>query len=260
MRFNILLSLTFLATFASGLVIPGSDSSDIEARDAFDLESEVELVARDGLVDDAVDHFISKREPRTSNAKKTRIAAAKPAKAAAKAAKKSSFAGAAKAHKATTGLPNRKSKFHVPAGGGKPAQTYTGKDVRKAVFNSHMEAHKNKNASKRQQKKSDLKQFSNHPHQTPKGLGGKHVRPIPNMKVDHVNKPPKAGRGKGREYPLPNKANPGASSPARVITQQTKKGHHTFKGVIAHDQSRTSSEPGYNDHFKVKESKPRKKT
>jgi len=84
------------------------------------------------------------------------------------------------------------------------------------------------------------------------------------MKVDHTNKPPKKGQGKGREYPLPNKnkhAIPGSSGPARVITQQTKAGHQTFKGVIAHDQKRPAGSPGHNDHFQVKANKaPKRKT
>ncbi|KAF9474328.1 hypothetical protein BDN70DRAFT_884898 [Pholiota conissans] len=239
MRFNILLSATFLATFAAGLVIP--TNGPLESR---------ELEVREGVVDDLSDGMVFKREPRSSGAKKARIAAAAPGKAAAKAARKASFAPAAKAHKATTNLPNRNSKFHVAAapGTGKPAHSYTGKEVRKAVFDSHMEAHRVKGISKTQQKKSPLKSFNNRPHEVPNAHGG--ARPLNHMNVVHgsAHHPP------GREFPLPNKHNPATPSPARVITQKTKGGHQTFRGVIAHDQSRTPG-PGYNDHFQVK---PRK--
>ncbi|KAF9523648.1 hypothetical protein CPB83DRAFT_910512 [Crepidotus variabilis] len=236
MRFNILCSIIFLATLATGLVIP---SDGLEERD---------LATREGIDNYADDVMMFRREPKSSNAKKARIAAAKPVKAAAKAQRKESFKSAAKAHKGTTNLPGRHSTFHVKAGGGKPAR----KDVRKAVFHGHQEAHRLKTASKTQAKKSPMKNFNNYNHEKPKAHGGG-ARPLLHMKVDKTKK----HQQPGREFPLPNKHNPHTPSPARVITQKTKGGHHTFKGVIAHDQSRTNTAKGhgYNDHFQVKERK-----
>ena len=57
-------------------------------------------------------------------------------------AKHNQLKAAGQEHKNTVGLPNRKDTFHVAAGNGKPERTYTGKDVRKANFASHI-----KNAS-----------------------------------------------------------------------------------------------------------------
>jgi hypothetical protein len=112
MRFNVVLSVSFLATLAVGLVIP---SHDVEARN---------LDVREGLVDDVADSMVFKREPKTSNAKKDRNAVA----AQAKADKKASFQAAAKAHKATTNLPNRQSTFNVPGNDSlkKPARKFLG--------------------------------------------------------------------------------------------------------------------------------------
>ncbi|KAF6749656.1 hypothetical protein DFP72DRAFT_912261 [Ephemerocybe angulata] len=229
MRFTIISSITLLAaTLTSGLVIPVDSASG-------------EVIARSELADDAYDAMIYRR--RTSKTKKVAIAAARPAKQAAKAQKKASFAGAAKAHKATTNMPARKSNFHVPAGGGKPAHTYSGKEVRKEVFNSHMEAQRLKGLSKTQQKKSPLKPFYNHPHEVPKPGDLKPLKGMATV-VKGGNQQP------GREWPMPNKATPGTTSPVRVITQEDNKGNHVFHGVIAHDQSRTPG-PGYNDHFQV---------
>jgi hypothetical protein len=249
MRFTVISSITLLAaTLASGLVIP----ADIESG---------ELVARSEFIEDVVDAVLERRSPRSSNAKKAKIAAAKPVKAAAKAANKQKYAKAAKAHKATTNLPARNSVFKVRGGNGKPAQKWSGKEVRKAVFKGHVEAQRVKGLSKTQAKKtSKVKPFSNRKHEVPKPGSG--ARPLNHMKVDPSGKT--KGKGPGREAPLKNKAkatHPGPG-PARVITQQTKKGHHTFKGVISHDQSRKPGTPGYNDHFKVKENKvkpPRRK-
>jgi hypothetical protein len=237
MRFNIVLSVSFLATLTVGLVIP---SHDVEARN---------LDVREGLVDDAADYMVFKREPRTSNAKKARNAVA----AQAKADKKASFQAAAKAHKATTNLPNRHSTFNVPgsAARNKPTHTYTGKDVRKAVFDGHMAAQKAKAAGQ----PSPHKGFKNFPNRVAQTNGGRAVNPLPHMKVDS-NKPHAPGKAPGREINLPNRHNPAKPGPARVITQQTKAGHHTFKGVVAHDQSRTKGSKGYNDHFQVKAVKP----
>jgi len=222
MRFNVLLSISFLATLAAGLVIP---SLDDEARN---------LDVREGLVHDAADSVVFKREPKTSNAKKARIAAAAPAKAAKKAAKKASFQPAAKAHRQTANLPGRHSTFHVKAGNhpNLPAHTFTGKDVRKAVFDR---VHK-------------AKPFYNRPHRAPQPQSGGN-KPLPHMTVNR--KQPHAPPG--REIDLPNHHNPAHRSPARVITQKTAGSNHAFMGVVAHNQANRN---GLNDHFQVPENKP----
>jgi len=250
MRFSIITTVTLLAaTLSSGLFIPQTGSS--------------ELAARAELVQDVVDSFLERRSPKSSNAKKARIAAAKPARAAQKEENKKKYAKAAKAHKATTNLPARNSVFKVRGGNGKPAQKFSGKEVRKAVFQGHVEAQRVKGLSKTQRKKtSQISDFGNRKHDKPKPGSGS--RPLNKMTVDPSGKT--KGKGLGREARLPNKAertHPGVG-PARVITQQTKAGHHTFKGVIAHDQKRLpganadeAKRNGYNDHFQVKENKVR---
>jgi len=264
MRFTIVLYGAILATLSAGLVIP---SDELEARN---------LGPRDVSVDNSAYSTVFRREPRTSHEKKARISAARPAKQQAKDNWRAKNQAAAKSLGQTTQVPGRKSKFHVAAGPGpdKPAHTYTGKDVRKAIFDGHMGLHEvrplkkafNKNLSKAKAKKAILKEeearhlkpFTNYPHRAPMPGGG--ARPLPHMTVD-INK---KHAPKGLELRLPNHHDPGVTSPARVILQQTRKGHYTFKGVIAHDQSRPKPPPGmikgsaYMDHFMVKEHKPRK--
>ena len=138
-----------------------------------------------------------------------------------------------------------KAKYHVPAGGGKPGQTYTRKDVKTAVKNANAEHQKLKapGTSNTQKKKSMLKPFGNNNHHVQKP-GSPGPNSLPKMK------------GKGHEYPLRNSAQGPATAkdkgPARVITQENKKGKLKFKGVVAHDQSRKPGDPGYNDHFQIK--------
>ncbi|TFK26163.1 hypothetical protein FA15DRAFT_702984 [Coprinopsis marcescibilis] len=131
-----------------------------------------------------------------------------------------------------------KPKYTVKAGGGKPAQTYKRKEVKKAVKDANAERTRLQTASNRQKKLSPLKKFNNNNHRQPRPGSGK--KSLPRMK------------GTGFEYPLPNKA-PGATGkgPARVIMQPNRNGKLKLKGVVAHDQSRTSG-AGQNDHFKVK--------
>ncbi|KAF9530650.1 hypothetical protein CPB83DRAFT_892604 [Crepidotus variabilis] len=238
MRFSILLPLTLLATYTAGLVIP----QDIAARDIDSLE------VREGLIDDSLDYSIFRREPKKGKA-------AKAAAAANKVAKKAHFAPAAAAHKKTIGLPNRKTIFHVPgsAATGKKSQTYTGKQVRKAVFDGHVIAGK----SPSQQKKHGVVAFQNRNHANPHASGKGGVKPLKNM---HPTRP-------AREVRLPNQ-HPGhlahgakpPPGPARVITQVNKKGNHVFRGVIAHDQSRAHGSHGANDHFKVKGNKSHRRS
>lgn len=271
MRFTVISSITLLAaTLASGLVIPATSESGA-------------LVSRSQFGDDGIENIIERRSPRTTAAKKARILAAAPAKAAAKAAHKAAsnakYAKAAKAHRATTNLPARKSTFRVAAQksrdangqlvrdangklvdhpGGKPQQTWTGKEVRKAVFQGHVEAQRLKGLNRKQLQKLQPpptnQQFKNYAHRLPKHPSQPH--PIKGMTVNNT-----PGKMPGRESPLPNHAAPGTAGPGRVIVQQTKNGRYTFKGVIAHDQSRLKgTDPktnGYNDHFKLKEFKRR---
>ncbi|KAF9479445.1 hypothetical protein BDN70DRAFT_932597 [Pholiota conissans] len=219
MRFNVLLAVTFIATSAAGLVIPSNDF--VEARDL-------------DFLDDAT---VVRREPMPEPTRDSR------------------HPEASRQHRQTTGLPPRRSTFHVPAAPstGRPAHTYTGHDVRKAVFDGHMEHERLKGASNRQKKLSPLKSFGNRLHELPHPGGSS--RPLSHMTVH----PGSSHHPHGREFPLPNHHNPGQPSPARVITQKTQSGHHTFRGVIAHDQSRTpGTGNGYNDHFQVPAHKPRR--
>jgi len=137
-------------------------------------------------------------------------------------------------HRKTTGLPGRNQKFTIPAGTGKPERTYTGKDVRKANFASHI-----KNASGNRFGKP----FGNSDH-IDAGTSGT-IKPIPGMV------------GPGHEHPLSGATNPSQmkkdhkNEPARIISQTDASGNHQHMAVIAHDQSRPSTHPGANDHFKV---------
>jgi len=256
MRFNILISLTFLATLAGALFIP---VDDLERRD---------LDMQESFMDDAAGSMVFSREPKLSEAKKARNAAASAIKRAeikeSKASRRAHFQAAAKAHRQTTNLPYRKSTFHVEGGVGRPAQTYTGKEVRKAVFDSHMTEEELKKLSKTKARNSNLKPFGNYPVYTPKAHGNAAARPLRGMRVDTISKKPTPpGRDKGKEFPLPNHVKPGDMGPARVIRQKTKAGNWQFKGVVAHDQSRPrppegsreAAFSGYNDHFQVKEHK-----
>jgi len=136
-------------------------------------------------------------------------------------------------HRKTTGLPGRKEKFTIPAGNGKPERTYTGKDVRKANFGSHI---KNSGGSR------FGKAFRNRDHDAPGNSGT--TKPIPGMV------------GPGHEHPLSGATNhrqmknDQRNQPARIISQSNASGHQHM-GVIAHDQSRPSTQLGADDHFKI---------
>ncbi|KAF6741684.1 hypothetical protein DFP72DRAFT_778300, partial [Ephemerocybe angulata] len=121
---------------------------------------------------------------------------------------------------------------------------YSGREVRKAVYESHKESERLKDPTLSKEK-SPLKPFNNRPNAVPKGSCN--ATPISSMTP--VSKHP------AREYPLPNKVAPGTPSPARVVTQKMAHGRQAFRAVIAHDQSRKLGSPGYNDHFEVKEKK-----
>jgi len=136
-------------------------------------------------------------------------------------------------HRKTTGLPGRNQKFTIPAGNGKPERTYTGKDVRKANFGSHI---KNKNGNR------FGKPFGNSDHIDPGHSGT--TKPIPGM-VGAGHEHPLSGATKHSQMKKDHK-----NEPARIISQSTASGHQHM-GVIAHDQSRPSTHPGANDHFKI---------
>lgn len=176
----------------------------------------------------------SKGAPKTAKALRTQQAANQKQKDR-KAEGKKTFGAAAAAQKATTNLPNRKKIYNVNEKvNGKVQQVkYTGADVRRAAFNSHL--HKDKPVN------FQPKTFENR-LQGPKDNKSK---PIPYM------------NGKGREFPLSQSPagykgeKPGA---ARVIIQPTKTGHK-FQGVVAHNPALGEKHPGHNDHFLVKGSK-----
>ncbi|KAH6884672.1 hypothetical protein BKA70DRAFT_1410923 [Coprinopsis sp. MPI-PUGE-AT-0042] len=146
--------------------------------------------------------------------------------------------------------PKIKGHYRVAAGGGKPAQTYTRQDIKKALkdANAEHQRHKSGTMSGNQKKKSLLKPFSNTDHQVPKP--GAAAKSLPDMK------------GTGYEYPLRTSAQGPATAkdkgPARIIMKENSKGTLKFQGVVAHDQSRplpapgTPAAPGTHDHFEVK--------
>jgi len=148
-------------------------------------------------------------------------------------AKHNQLRAAGREHKNTKDLPNRSDTFHVAAGNGKPQRTYTGKDVRKANFASHI-----KNTSGNRFGKT----FNNNPHDNPGTSGTAH--PIPGM------------HGSGHEHPLSSATTfsqmkkDHRAEPARIISQtDSTSGDHSHKGAIAHDQSRPAGSFGENDHF-----------
>jgi len=279
MRFNILQCLSFIAILASFSSVSARLSRrrlpELSLRDDGSLGSYDELSRRDlsirddaSLGEGAAYDLLFRRAKITALAAATRKAAAKvqatkngkgsistfgpktakhaSTQAAADTKKtikkqdgQAKFGAAAAAHKATTNMPGRQQKFKVPGSG----PTFTGKDARKAVFDSHMERQANAGKSNRQLKKSPLKSFGNSDHRQPQPN-----KPHDTKSINHMS-------GSGHEFPIGDPVNKG---PARVITQQTADGHTKFKGVIAHDVSRGATDVGYNDHFQVRPTGSRK--
>ncbi|KAF9524597.1 hypothetical protein CPB83DRAFT_602649 [Crepidotus variabilis] len=149
-----------------------------------------------------------------------------------------------------TGIFARDSKktpthYKVPAGGDKPSQTYSHKQVKQAITAAKaahsvlrsLEARPS-GISKTARLKQPIQPFGNGNHRAPKKPGPYHQKSLPNMK------------GSGFEFALPNKHGAG-KGPARIILQEKSNGKLKFKGVVAHDQSRAKGHPGYNDHFQV---------
>lgn len=167
---------------------------------------------------------MKKGDPKSDKALRTQQEATARAKAR-KAAGRDNFKAAAAAQKKTKDLPDRKATFSANG------KTYTGKDVRTAVFNGH---HFEKNPVN-----FTPKPFNN----DLQGPADHKTRPLPNMV------------GGGGEFPVTKDSNgyqgKGAIGTTRAIVQPNSEGGHTFKGVIAHDESRDKKAPGYNDHFEV---------
>jgi len=264
MRFNVLLTTFLLFALASGLVVPprvskrGLDSvesrqffikdfDDVNGRSIFGLVKgalgAVKGVAKaaKGVIG-AVKGVVSKAG---SVAKKAGTAAKGVASKTKGVAKSASNKVKAAGNKVKDSVKGPKNKYTVPAGGGKPAQTYSRQDVKNAVKNANTEhqRHKSGTMSNTQKKKSPLKPFNNNNHRDPKA-GSPGPNSLPKMK------------GPGHEYPLRNAAQgpatPKDKGPARVITQENKAGKLKFKGVVAHDQSRGPGHVGANDHFQIK--------
>ncbi|KAJ7599943.1 hypothetical protein C8J56DRAFT_879703 [Mycena floridula] len=175
--------------------------------------------------------------------------------AGAKAAKKTELKTAAqakhnvmkdagKAYKGTQGLPDRKAQYNVPAGGGKPAHSFTGKDVRESHFAAHVNNKAKQAADPRGSPQKFGKEFKNKPHE--------------NAGTSGTTKPLDGMTGKGKKHTFSKKTDDAgraadhANGPVRVITKyDAKTDKHNHAGVIAHDQSRTSGKD-MNDHFEVK--------
>lgn len=264
MHLNILLSTIFLAALTAGLVIPPNTAP---LRKLVLVDEPSDSVFKRGLGTHrgafSAIHAAVKLHRHHSTKPPAPPPRPKPSRSA-------TYPIAATAHKNTHGLPARTSTFHIPGvhnpgdpGAEKPSYTYTGKDVRKAVFDGHMQAEDEKHMSSAERKaaKPKLKKFKNYPHQVPKADGSGGSKPLPHMKVDASS-----GYPPGREYPIPirdakeQKDNPNPAplsqlGPARVITQELKPGTHNFEGVVAHDQSRNVADPGGTDHFMVDEKK-----
>jgi len=211
MRFNILLTASLLCTLVSGLVVP----SKLAERDT-DLE------AREFFDDDIVE--FAARAPQNKHWENL------------------------KAKVVHGGI---KKQYTVPAGGGRPAQTYSRQDVKSVVTAAKAEQQRLRDPalSATQRRKSLLKTFNNNDHQVPRTPADGR-KSLNNM------------RGSGVEYPLRNAAQGPATwkdkGPARVIMATNFLGKLKFKGVVAHDQNRplpapgTPAAPGTHDHFKIK--------
>jgi hypothetical protein len=145
-------------------------------------------------------------------------------------------------HRITTGLPDRTHRFTIPAGNGKPERTYTGKDVRKANFGSHIKSADRIVSGTLLPGTRFGKPFKNADHGDA-GQSGT-TKPIPGMV------------GGGHEHPLSGATshqqmkNDHRNEPARIISQPTATGHQHM-GVVAHDQARPSTHLHSDDHFKV---------
>ncbi|KAH6891677.1 hypothetical protein BKA70DRAFT_1408437 [Coprinopsis sp. MPI-PUGE-AT-0042] len=137
--------------------------------------------------------------------------------------------------------PKIKGHYRVAAGGGKPAQTYTRQDIKKALkdANAEHQRHKSGTMSGNQKKKSLLKPFSNTDHQVSE------TRSSCQVSTQHEGHRTRTATAKDK-------------GPARIIMKENSKGTLKFQGVVAHDQSRplpapgTPAAPGTHDHFEVK--------
>ncbi|RDB20019.1 hypothetical protein Hypma_012936 [Hypsizygus marmoreus] len=143
--------------------------------------------------------------------------------------------------RATSNLPNRHAVFTTNTG------TWTGKDVRKAIFNSYLHAA----APIRVPNGFQPKDFNNYRYRhTVHDNQGKQVEhPVPSL--------PKSPPGL-KEYPLEAGSRTGFTAsrklgPARVMTTSNH-GKDMFHGVVAHDNSYPGGSRG--DHYPVSQQPP----
>ncbi|KAF9473541.1 hypothetical protein BDN70DRAFT_937356 [Pholiota conissans] len=224
MRFFIILLISLFASWANGLAIPlekrQSGASDILDRRSGSGGRQTAQLHKHAAVHRVMphlEHFKTHAPHATHHAVNT-------------------------AYHHTKNLPHPHARFHIPAGDGKPAHTYTGQHIHDAVLNYLWETERHKTLTEKEiRKTSPIKPFSNFDHHPRKEGGGD--KPLPHMLVDETHP-------KGKEWPLFHTVDRTKPGPARIIMQHLD-GHHVFQGVIAHDQSRVKGLAGYDDHFHV---------
>jgi hypothetical protein len=191
-------------------------------------------------------------------AKSVKGAATQKAANERKAQRKQPFRDAGAAYKETKNLPGRKGNsekgsknykgskwaYNVPnaahptTGKATPPTTYSSKDVRTAVYNSHLFASGKVN--------SRPSEFQNRKA----GPVGKKHKPLTYM------------TGSGTEFPVTGTKGGyqgGDPGTVRAITQKDRHGDgYTFKGVVAHNNQLNQGSPGYNDHHEIRPTKPGK--
>lgn len=186
-------------------------------------------------------------------AKTSKGAATQNAANERKAQRKQPYRDAGVAYKNTKNLPGRQAnpekgyegskwKYNPDPLTGKRRKAkqpeYSSKDVRTAVYNSHLFQNNKVNY-----KPAEFKNRKEGP------IGKKH-RPLQYMK------------GSGTEFPVTHqKGGYQGGDPGRVraIIQKDHDGGYTFKGVVAHKSQVKPGAPGYNDHHEIHPTKPRGK-
>lgn len=175
-----------------------------------------------------------------------------------KAQRKQPYRDAGAAYKKTKNLPGRpgnsekgsknykgsKSTYNVAnpphpvTGKATPPTAYSSKDVRTAVYNSHLFGNNKVNFKPTE--------FENRKE----GPSGKKHKPLTHM------------TGSGSEFPVTHQKGGyqgGDPGTVRAITQKDHDGGYTFKGVVAHNSQVAQGAPGYNDHHEIHPTKPRDK-
>ncbi|KAF9472616.1 hypothetical protein BDN70DRAFT_447672 [Pholiota conissans] len=137
------------------------------------------------------------------------------------------YGAAAAAHKSETlvhgNMPGRKDEYHVPGQG-----VVTGKEVRQGAFNAAVQ----------------------------EGKGGKYPVEFRNQEqgpADNRHQPLPHMVGSGIEYPIQKGGYQpgGAFGNVRGVYQKNAAGGYNLQGVLAHDNTRDKSHPGFNDHIPV---------